>query len=56
MITTNGVVEGGVSKFISYGIKEVKIISIESKDDGSSTPFIAFNFQELNLYQLYFRG
>ncbi len=46
--TTKGVNETG-GKFITYGIKDVKVVGIESKEavDGS-TPSIFINFQELN--------
>ncbi len=45
--TTKGVNETG-SKFISYGVRDVKIIAIESKEVvDNSTPSIFISFQEL---------
>lgn len=46
--TTKGLNENG-GNYITYGIKEVKIKNIESKEgEGVITPSIFINFQELN--------
>ncbi len=46
--TTKGVNEAG-GKFISYGIKDVKVTGIEAKEAAEgSTPSLFINFQELN--------
>lgn len=47
MFSTKGVSETG-GKYISYGIKDVKIVGIEAKEsDGNSSPSLIINFEEV---------
>ena len=44
--TTKGISENG-SKYISPGIRNVKITSVESKDDPGTSPAMFLNFEEI---------